>query len=325
MKKLLWLCLSVVLLAASCKNENTSATRIAVIPKGASAEFWKSIHAGAEKAAQELGVEVLWKGPLKDDDLKAQIDVVQSFTAQGVSGITLAPLSDKGLSGAVKQAVAAKIPVIVFDSDLQGKDHLSFIATDNYVGGKLGGEELVRLLGGKGKVLMMRYVEGSASTAKREQGFLDVMKQNPGIEVVSENQHGGATTESAFKSAENLLAATKAAAGGVDGIFTVAEATTLGMLLALDKAGLAGKLKFIGFDTSSKLVDGVRQGQIHGLVVQNPFKMGYLAVTKMTQHLRGEKVEPYIDTGVTLVTQKNLDEPNIRELVAPDLKKWLRE
>ena len=319
------LCLVLSLVLSSCKGDKSGGTRIAVIPKGASAEFWKSIHAGAAKAGAELGVEVLWKGPLKDDDLKAQIDVVQSFTAQGVSGITLAPLSDKGLAGAVQQAVSAKIPVIVFDSDLKGKDHLSFIATDNYAGGKLGGAELVRLLGGKGKVFMLRYVEGSASTAKRESGFLDVMKEHPGITVVSSNQHGGATTESAFQNAESLLAATKAASGGIDGIFCVAEATTLGMLLALDKAGLTGKVKFVGFDTSSKLVDGVRKGSIHGLVVQDPFKMGYLAVKKMNEHLKGQKIESYIDTGVTLVTQQNVDQPAIKELVSPDLQKWLKE
>ena len=320
---LIW-CLLLSFAIVACHRDR-NATRIAVIPKGASAEFWKSIHAGAVKAGKELGVEVLWKGPLKDDDLKAQIDVVQSFTAQGVSGITLAPLSDKGLANAVQQAVAVKIPVIVFDSDLKGKDHLSFIATDNYLGGKMGGEELARLLGGKGNVIMLRYVEGSASTAKREQGFLDAMKGHPGIKVISENQYGGATTEEAFKSAESLLAGTKAESGGVDGIFCVAEATTLGMLLALEKQGLAGKLKFVGFDTSSKLVDGVKRGPINALVVQDPFKMGYLSVKKMNEHLKGQQIESYIDTGVTLVTQQNLGDPHIQELVSPDLKKWLEE
>src|SRR5690349_7641418 len=189
----------------------------------------------------------------------------------------------------------------------------------------MGGEELARLLGGKGKVIMLRYVEGSASTAKREQGFLDAMKTHPDIKVISENQYGGATTEEAFKSAESLLAGTKAASGGVDGIFCVAEATTLGMLLALEKQGLTGKIKFVGFDTSSKLVDGVKRGPINALVVQDPFKMGYLSVKKMSEHLKGQKIESFIDTGVTLVTQQNLSDPHIQELVAPDLKKWLDE
>jgi ribose transport system substrate-binding protein len=277
------------------------------------------------KASQELGFEIIWKGPLREDDLKAQIDVVQSFAAQGVSGMVVAPLSDKGLVGAVHQAVDAKIPVVIFDSDLQGHDHTSFVATDNFAAGQLAGREIVRLLGGKGNVLLLRYNEGSASTTNRENGFLDVAKKNPGLKIVSDNQYGGATTETAFSTSENLLSATKAGEGGVDAIFCPNESTTFGMLLALEKEGIAGKVKLVGFDSSAKLVLGLKQGHINGLVLQNPFKMGYLAVQTLSRHLKGEKVEPRIDTGATLVTKDNLEKPEIQELVLPDLKKWLKE
>jgi ribose transport system substrate-binding protein len=97
------------------------------------------------------------------------------------------------------------------------------------------------------------------------------------------------------------------------------------MLLALEKTGIAGKVKFVGFDSSAKLVEGLKQGHIHGLVLQNPFKMGYLAVKTLTRHLKGETVEPRIDTGATLVTRENLGQPDILQLVLPDLKKWLKE
>jgi len=296
---------------------------IAVIPKGTTHEFWKSVHAGAVKASRELGVDIVWKGPLKEDDLKAQIDVVQSFTAQGVSGIVVAPLSDKGLASSVHAAVQAKIPVVVFDSDLQGKDHVSFVATDNVAAGRLAGEHLAKLLGGKGKVVLLRYQEGSASTANREQGFVEAMMKNPAIQVVSDNQYGGATTETAFSTSENVLAAQKAGEGGVDGIFCPNESTTFGMLLALQKAGLAGKVKLVGFDSSEKMVQGLSSGQIHGLVLQNPFNIGYLAVKTMVQHLRGEKVEPRIDTGARMVTKENMADPEVKELLQPDLEKWL--
>jgi ribose transport system substrate-binding protein len=324
-----WSCFGffiLILMLLSCKKDGTGGKpRIAVIPKGTTHEFWKSVHAGAVKASDELGVDITWKGPLREDDLKAQIDVVQSFTAQGVSGMVVAPLSDKGLVSAVHQAVATKIPVVIFDSDLQGQDHTSFVATDNFAAGQIAGREIVRLLGGKGNVVVLRYNEGSASTTNRENGFLDVVKKTPGIKVVSDNQYGGATTETAFSTSENLLSATKAGEGGVDAIFCPNESTTFGMLLALEKTGIAGKVKFVGFDSSAKLVDGLKQGHIHGLVLQNPFKMGYLAVVTLSRHLKGEKVEPRIDTGATLVTRENLDQPEIRELVMPDLKKWLKE
>src|SRR5688572_28338569 len=174
--------------------------RIAVIPKGTTHEFWKSVHAGAVKASRELGVEVIWKGPLKEDELKQQIDLVQSFTGQGVNGIVLAPLDDKGLRGAVQAAVRSKMPVVIFDSALVGK----------------------------GRVVVLRYQEGSASTAMREKGFLDAARA-AGLEIVSDNQHGGATTESAMATSESLLLAQGAADGKVDGVFCPNESTTFGM------------------------------------------------------------------------------------------------
>lgn len=300
-------------------------TTIAVIPKGTTHEFWKAVHAGAAKAAKELDVDVIWKGPLKEDDLKAQIDVVQSFVAQGVSGVVLAPLNAKALGGAVRGAVEAKIPVVVFDSDLEGKDHVSFVATDNRAAGELAGKHLGALLGGKGKVVLLRYQEGSASTQHREEGFLAGIAAHPGVEVISKNQYGGATTESAFSASENLLLAQKAAEGGVDGVFCPNESTTFGMLLALRKAGLAGKIKAVGFDSSEKLLQGLREGHLHGLVLQDPLNIGYLAVKTMAAHLRGQKVEARIDTGARLVTADKLEEPAIKELTSPDLKRWLGE
>ena len=299
--------------------------RIAVVPKGTTHEFWKSVHAGAVKASRELDVDIIWKGPLKEDDLKSQVDLVHSFTAQGVSGLVLAPLNDVALGASVKGAVRAGIPVVIFDSDLKGGDTTSFVATDNRAAGGLAGERMGALLGGKGNVIVLRYQEGSASTHHREQGFLAALAKFPEIKVVSDNQYGGATTESAYAASENLLLAHGAAAKKVQGVFCPNESTTFGMMLAIEKAGLAGKLTFIGFDASEKLVQAVRSGTISALVLQNPFKMGYLAVKTMSEHLRGQKVTPRIDTGAALVDKANLDTPEMSELLKPDLEKWLRQ
>jgi ribose transport system substrate-binding protein len=317
--------------ALSCSRSSgeggkPAALRVAVIPKGTTHEFWKSVHAGAAKAAGELGVTVTWKGPLKEDDLKSQIDIVETMVAQGVSGIVLAPLNDKGLVAAVKSAKAAKIPVVVFDSALQGDDFVSFVATDNQGAGARGAEQMIKLLGNKGKVVVLRYQEGSASTAAREEGFLGAFRGiHTDVQIVSSNQYGGATTESAFAASENLLAAQKATEGGVDGIFCPNESTTFGMLLALQKAGLAGRVKLVGFDASEKLVKGLQAGTIDALVVQNPFKMGDLAVHALVDHLQGRPPQPRIDTGVRVVTRADLEDPAVKELLHPDLKKWLGE
>jgi ribose transport system substrate-binding protein len=297
--------------------------RIAVIPKGTTHEFWKSVHAGAVKAARELDVEIVWKGPLKEDDLKSQIDLVQSFTAQRVSGIVLAPLNDKALVSSVNAAANAKIPVVIFDSALSGGKTVSFVATDNRAAGRLAGDRMAQLLGGKGKAVVLRYQEGSASTHEREEGFLEAVRKHPGLEIVSDNQYGGSTTESAFSAGESLLIAQGAEKGGVNGVFTPNESTTFGMLLAIDKAKLGGKLRFVGFDASDKLIQGIRAQSIDALVLQNPFKMGYLATKTAVENLRGAKVEARTDTGAMLADKANLDSPEIKELIQPDLAKWL--
>ncbi|MBX3231134.1 MAG: substrate-binding domain-containing protein [Labilithrix sp.] len=299
--------------------------KIAVVPKGTTHEFWKSVHAGAVKAAKEADVDIVWKGPLKEDDTKAQIDVVDTFVAQGVAGLVLAPLHDSALKTPVKRAKDKNIPTVIFDSDLQGDEHISFVATDNQAAGKIAAEAMAKDLGDKGNVIVLRYQEGSASTQNREKGFLDGIKAKPEIKVISDNQYGGATSESAFQKGESLLVAHKAQAGAVQGIFTPNESTTFGMLQALKKSGTNKKVKLIGFDSSDSLVNALKEGDIDGLVVQNPFNMGYLSVKTMVDHLKGKPVDKRIDTGARLVEKANLDDPAVKEIMQPDLKKWLNE
>jgi ribose transport system substrate-binding protein len=315
------------------QGKGTEKYRIAVIPKGTTHVFWKSIHAGALKAEQELkesglDVEVIWKGPLKEDDRESQIRVVEDFVTRGVTGIVLAPLDDAALRMPVKDAVSNGIPVVVIDSGLKSEDYISFVATDNYIGGRKGGERLAQILGGKGKVIMLRYQEGSASTMNREQGFLDVLEEKyPEIEVVSSNQYGGATTESAYMASESLLQPLRTADGRltIDGIFCPNESTAFAMLRALQDSALAGKVKYVGFDSSERLVKGLREGEIQGLVLQDPINMGYLGVKTMVAHLQGQSVEKRIDTGSEVATPENMDNPRIKNLLEPDFKKWLNE
>jgi len=326
---------SVVLIAIGCgrKEEGEGKYRIAVIPKGTTHVFWKSIHAGAVKAQQELkdsglDIEIIWKGPLKEDDRESQIRVVEDLITRGVSGIVLAPSDDVALRIPVRDAVNNGIPVIIIDSGLNSQDYASFVATDNYIGGRKGGERLGRILDGKGKVIMLRCHEGSASSTKREQGFLDVLKEKyPQIEVVSSNQYGGVTTESAYVASENLLAPLRKPDGGltIDGIFCPNESTSFGMLRALKDSGLAGKVAYVGFDSSERLVQALRDGHIKGLVLQDPINMGYLGVKTILAHLNGRKVEKRIDTGSVVATPENMDDPKIKNLLEPDFRKWLNE
>lgn len=293
--------------------------QVAVIPKGSTHEFWKSVHAGANKAGEELGVEIIWKGPLKEDDRDDQIKVVEDFTSRGVDAIVLAPLDDTALRVPVDGAKKAGIQVVIIDSSLKDAADLPYVATNNEEGGYIAGKHLAGVLGGKGKVAMLRYQEGSASTNQREAGFMRAMKESPGIEVVSADRYGGATSESAQKESENLIARFKAPDGklGLDGIYTPNESTTFGMLRALQDAGFAGKVKFVGFDSSAKLVEGLESGQINGLILQNPKEMGYQGVKAAVAKKKGETVELVNEMPPTLVTPENMKESAIAELLAP--------
>ena len=301
--------------------------RLAVIPQGTTHEFWKSIHAGAVKAAAELTaagtpVEIIWKGPLREGDREQQIQVVEGFTTQGVDGITLSPFDDKALVRPIEEAQKLGIPTVVFDSALATDDIVSFVATDNRKGGELAAQEMGRVLGGKGKVLVLRYQEGSASTMLREEGFLAKMKEAwPRIEVLSSDQYAGATRDTAKRASENLL---NRFGGELNGIFTPNESSTGGMLLALQDAGKAGKITFFGFDSAPVFIEAMQAKQLQGFVVQNPFRMGYLSVKTMVEHLRGKPVEKRIDTGVELVTPANLDTASVQELLHPPLDQYLK-
>ena len=300
---------------------------IAVIPKGTTHEFWKSIHAGAVKAQRELAaggipVNVIWKGPLKEDDREQQVQVVENFIGRRVSGIVLAPLDHKALVAPVETAVRGKIPVVIIDSGLATSVQASFVSTDNREGGRIAARNLGRLLGGKGNAIMLRLQVGSNSTEEREEGFLEVMKSDfPGIRLLSSDQHGGATRDTAKRTAENLL---NRFGRQIQGVFTCNESTTAGMLLALRDAGLAGRVKFVGFDSGETLTAGLKAGHIDGLVVQNPMNMGYLGVKTVVAVLRGEKVPARIDTGVGFVTRENFNDPALAEIVNPPLDEYLK-
>ena len=288
--------------------------RIAVIPKGTTHVFWKSVEAGARKAAAESNVEMIWKGPLKEDDRAEQIKVVEQFVSEGVNGIVLAPLDKEALARPVSSAMGRKIPVVIFDSALTGqapKDFVSFVATDNTKGGQMAGQQLAKLLNGKGKVVLLRYGVGSASTEQREAGFLEAIKANPGITVISDNRYAGPTVATAKSEAMKLIDQLKQA----DGVFAPNESSTLGMLGALQDNSLAGKIKFVGFDATPPLVAALQNGHIQALVAQDPTRMGYLAVQTCVKTLNGEKVDPMIDTGARLLTPESLKDPETRKFL----------
>jgi ribose transport system substrate-binding protein len=329
------LCSLAIIFLAGCNRSDSAAHsaaaagalgktrfRIAVIPKGTTHVFWKSVHAGAERAAKELrdsgvDVEIQWKGPLLENDREGQINVVENFVAQGVSGIVLAPLDSTALVPSVLGAQTAGIPTVIFDSALADESIIvSYVATDNYEGGALAAREIGRRLAGKGNVILLRYNVGSESTEQREAGFLDTMrKEFPDVKMLSDNQYSGTTPVEAQNKALELL---NQFGDKLQGFFAVCEPNTVGVLGALEQEGLARKVAFVGFDPGEQLVPALADGRIHGLVLQDPVAMGYLSVKTLAAHLRGEKVQKHIATGLAMATKENMKSPDIRKLLEPE-------
>ncbi len=138
--------------------------------------------------------------------------------------------------------------------------------------------------------------------------------------MISSDQYAGPTRDTAKRASENLL---NRYANEIQGVFCVNESSTHGMLLALQDIGKAGKIAFIGFDASQTFIDALGNGQMQGLVVQNPLNMGYLGVMRMVDHLQGRAVERRIDTGVWMITRENLTAPESAELLHPPVDKYL--
>lgn len=314
----------IIFLGCSCgdtdkKAETSSQEKditIAVIPKGTIHEFWKSVHAGAVKASEETGVKIIWKGSVKEDDREEQLQIVETFIGTNISALVLAPLDNRALVMPVREAKTRGIPTVIIDSGLDGDTHISFVATDNYYGGVIAAEYMGKILGGKGKLILLRYQEGSVSNTNRENGFINTITTKfPEIEVLSDNQYAGVTTESAYQTSENLLNRFPE----VNAMFAPNEPVTFGCLRALQDRKITEQVTLVGFDASAKLVEALEKGEVKGIVLQDPVKIGYLGVKTAVDYLKGIKVSPRIDTGVTLATPENMHEPEIWRLLHPEV------
>lgn len=291
--------------------------RIAVIPKSTAHRFWISVEAGARAAAAENGVEILWNGPATESDVTRQIQIVDSMVAQRVDGIAIAAAERKAIVAAIDRAMAAGIPVTVFDSGVDSDNYTCFVSTDNYEAGKLGGRKLAELLGGKGKVAVIDHAPGSYSTMERERGFRDVLsKEFPGV-VLAGAQFGLGDRAKARAGAENILSANP----DLRGFFASTEPGSMGVSLALKARGLAGRVRFVGFDSSPEMIDDLNSGVMDAMVVQNPYRMGYEAVRTLAARLRGEEPPRRIDLPGIVVTRADVAKPEIDRLLHPVLRK----
>ena len=305
-----------MLIASACQQSGKRV--VGVVPKGANHIFWQTVHAGAIKAAQEYGFEVEWNAPTLEIDSARQIDIVESMVNRKLAGIVLAPVDKKALVAVVERAANVGVPVSIFDSGIDTKQRLSYVATNNDEGGRMAARRLGEVLQGKGKVAIIGFMPGSASTMEREHGFQDEMRTKfPKINIIG-LQFGMADRAKAMAVTENVLTAHPDLAG----LFADNESSSAGTVQALKSRGAKG-VKLVAFDASEQLVADMRAGWIDSIVVQNPFRMGYEATKAIGMHLKGEKPPELVDSGATLLKLEDLDRPETKELLVPDIQKYL--
>ncbi len=290
---------------------------VAVIPKGRAHLFWQSVHAGAVAASREDGLEILWNGPSTETDYNGQLQIADAMITRRVDALCLAPIDRKIMVSVVERAAAQKIPVIIFDSEVDTDKFVSQVATDNYRAGSLAADRMGEILGGKGRVVMVAVQPGAASTMAREKGFEDQLaKAFPDIKLV-DKRFGMADFAKSLSVAENMLTAFP----GVEGLFASNESSSVGAAQALKSR--KGSTRMVGFDWSPTLLEDLKSGLIDSLIVQHPFKMGYESVRSAAKAMRGESVAKINNLEPRLVTQANLSQPEIQEQLNPDLKKYL--
>jgi ribose transport system substrate-binding protein len=312
MKKFLMVTLVAVAVATLFHGQPQHRYRIAVVPMTNTHAFFQTIKAGAEKAAKELGVQVLWRGPESETDVAGQIAIMENFIAQKVDAIVLAPCERKALVPVVQKAQKQGIVVVVVDSALELNIADCFIATDNFKGGYIAGETLAKLIGYSGKVGVVQAIPGAASVQEREQGFREALKKFPKVKIASV-LYGQSSVATTMQAAENMLTAHP----DLKGIFAVNEISGVGTAQVLRARKLAGKVKLVAFDASETEIQALRDGIIQALIVQNPFRMGELGVRYAVMKLQGKPIPKRIDTGVTVVTKENFDKPEIQRLLFP--------
>jgi len=286
---------------------------IAVIPKGQVHVFWQTVRAGAELAAKEAGVQMIWTAPAVETDFSGQANIVEDFVNRKVSAIVLAPTHQKALVPAAERAFGAGIPVVIIDSGLDFDNKVSFVGTDNYQGGVLAARRMGRILEGKGKVAIVGIAAGAGSGMERESGFQDTVKKEfAGIEVVG-LQYSDSDRTKALTVAEDFLTRFPDLAG----MFGSNEPAAVGAFRAIENRGRKGRVRVVGFDASSDLLEAVRSGTIDSLVVQNPFRIGFEGVRVAVAAIEHKPVEKRIDTGTIVITKDNIDSEEVKQVMNP--------
>jgi ribose transport system substrate-binding protein len=268
-------------------------------------EHWLKVKAGTEDKAKELGtVDLSFNAPPGKVDANVQLQMVEDAITRKMDAILLAPLDKDALNPGIERAKAAGIKVIIIDSAVSTTNTDAFLATDNGAAGRLAADELAKLINSQGKIAIINAQAGAATAMIRENDFKDqIQKKYPNISIVGTQYSDGDKTK-----ALNIATDFMTANPDLKGIYATNEGSTVGAGNAIQQAGKAGTVKFVGFDWSADTKALIEKGVLQATMVQNPYQMGYLGVQAAVDLVSGKALaKKEIDTGVTVATSANKD------------------
>lgn len=313
MNKLLLRVITTSLLALGA---NSLAQDITVIVKATTSPYWQTVFAGAEAAAQELGVNLTTQGAAEESDIAGQISILENAVTQSPDAIVIAPTALEPLGGPIERA-AENIPIIMIDSAAQTEAYTSFLTTDNFAAGQLAAEALagaVEALHGapEGQIAILTALPGVGSLTQRDDGFRDGLTNYTGLTEVA-NRFNNNDANQALSNTLDILVANP----NLVGIFADNLPMGVGAGRAISERGLEDQVVVVAFDSDEAEIGYLQGGQIKALIVQNPYAMGYEGVKTAVAAINGEEVEKNVDTGVTIVTQENFDTEEVQALLYP--------
>jgi ribose transport system substrate-binding protein len=271
-------------------------------------EFYITMGCGAQEAAEKAGVELDITGPDKFD-ASLQTPVLNAVTAKQPDAILIAPTDTKAMFAPIQQAAQDGAKIIFVDTTLENPDVAeSQIASDNLLGGRLAGEELIKLIGGKGKVMVENVKPGISTTDQRQKGFEEAVEGKPGVEYV-----GAQFSDDEPAKAAAQVKAQLAKDPDLKGIFATNLFSAEGAANGLREAGKLGDVKIVGFDAGPAQVKQLEEGLVQALIAQKPADIGRQGVEQAVNALEGKPVKKEITTGYVTVEKKGLSDPKVKE------------
>lgn len=294
------------------KNEKPKIYMIVKVDRPLDNNFWDMIKIGSETAVKEFNCDFTYKGPVNEDDVQSQINIIEDAIKQKPDVIILAADDYNALDSIAKEIKKAKITLITIDSDIDSKLRKSFLGTNNLAAGKEIGNKLANLLNKKGNVAIINFINNSSPAIDREKGFTEEISNFPNVKIVS-TQFCDGSVEKSYEITKALLKSDTS----IKGIFGANQQSLEGIAKAVKELGKINSVKIVGFDSSYTIISDLENGIIDAIVVQRPYNMGYLSVKSAVDAIKGKVLPSNIYTNFQLITKDNIYTPENEKLLFP--------